>query len=56
MYWLDGSAVDDGYTNYYGPSTNGGDEDALYLRDTENWMWGDYYPNNSYRLLCEINY
>ena len=55
MYWLDGTAVDSGYTNYNEESINGGDEDALYMDNSFGWEWGDYYPAELQTFLCEMN-
>ena len=49
MYWLDGAAVDDGYTNVL----NGGDQDALYMDDGLDWRWGDLTLENEQPFLCE---
>ena len=55
MYWLDGTAVDSGYTNYNEESINGGDEDALYMDNSFGCEWGDYYPAELQPFLCEMN-
>ena len=55
MYWLDGTAVDAGYTNYYEPFIDGGDQDALYLSSFEDWQWGDLEPAYRFFVLCEID-
>ena len=55
LYQLDGTAVDDGYTNYYEPFIDGGDHDAIYLIYGYGWQWGDEPPSLNYAVLCEID-
>ena len=54
-YWLDGTAVEDGYTNWMSNEPTGGDHDALYLNYDNNWQWADYLINGFYYPLCEID-
>ena len=54
-YWLDGSAVEDGYTNWISNEPSGGDHDALYLNYDNNWQWADNPVYQSWYPLCEIH-
>ena len=53
FYWLDGTPVADGYTNFIESEVNGGTEDAMFLDDTFDWQWGDYPPEYAHPFLCE---
>ena len=53
MYWLDGTPVDNGYTNYYEPEIDGGDDNALFMDGTFDWQWGDFPPHDVQPFLCE---
>ena len=52
LYWLDGTAIEDGYTNYC--CLNGGEEDALYMYSTD-WTWGDVLTIWNAYFLCEMD-
>lgn len=51
FYWLDGTSVDSGYTNY--DTLTGGNNDALATDDGFNWEWNDYIETGLYASLCE---
>ena len=53
-YWLDGSPVDNFDTNWAIDEPDGGTHDYMYIRDNEDWAWGDE-PDVSRRVLCEID-
>ena len=53
LYWLDGTAIDDGYTNYC--CLNGGGENALYMYSND-WTWGDVVGEfGEAYFLCEVD-
>ena len=54
-YWLNGTPVEDGYTNWAIAEPDGGSHDAMYIRHNENWEWADDpYSVHNY-VLCEID-
>ena len=54
MFWLDGSAVNQGYTNWLKGQPDGGNHDCLYLKYDENWQWADFPRRSKFYALCEI--
>ena len=53
FYWLDGTAVEDGYTNFEENQVDGGPDDAMFMDDSFDWQWGDFEPNDPQPFLCE---
>ena len=53
-YWLDGTRVENFDTNWALDEPDGGNHDFMYMRDNEDWAWGDE-PDFSRRVLCEID-
>ena len=54
FYWLDGTAVEDGYTNFC--HTDGRDDNGMILLPqcgTPDWGWGDWPEDDPHIFMCE---
>ena len=51
FYWLDGSAVLDGYNNI--DILDGGEDDALFVATFTSWNWRDEYESDPSNFICE---
>ena len=51
-YWLDGSLVEAGYTNWYPGQPTHGNNDWMTIRDHEE-LWTDYNGGSPIHYICE---
>ena len=54
FYWLDGTAVEDGYTNFC--HTDGRDDNGMVMLPqcgTPDWGWGDWPEDDPHIFMCE---
>ena len=54
-YWLDGTPIDDSETYWALDEPDEANHDFMYIRDDEDWAWGDDPYTATKYALCEID-
>ena len=55
FYWLDGTPIEDGYTNFDDGEPDGGTSDAIYMESSSGFTWYDTTVTSDVFVLCEID-